>query len=35
MEPIRICHKSFVDFVTDRQRCPDARLHVNAPSHHL
>jgi hypothetical protein len=29
-EPIRICHKSFADFPTDQQRCPDARLHINA-----
>jgi NACHT domain len=34
MEPIRICHKSFSDFLTDRQRCPDAKIHINAPSHH-
>jgi NACHT domain len=33
-EPIRICHKSFADFLTDQQRCPDARLHIDAPSHH-
>jgi NACHT domain len=34
-EPIRICHKSFADFLIDQQHCPDARLHINAPSHHL
>jgi NACHT domain len=34
-EPIRICHKSFADFLTDPQRCRDARLHISAPSHHL
>jgi NACHT domain len=34
-EPIRICHKSFADFLIDDQRCPDPRLHVTAPSHHL
>jgi NACHT domain len=34
-EPIRVCHKSFADFLVDHQRCPDARLHINAPSHHL
>jgi NACHT domain len=33
-EPIRICHKSFADFLTDQQRCSDARLHINALSHH-
>jgi hypothetical protein len=33
-EPIRICHKSFADFLIDHKRCPDARLHINAPSHH-
>jgi WD40 repeat protein len=35
VEPIRICHKSFADFLTDLHRCPDTRLYVNAPSHHL
>jgi hypothetical protein len=34
-EPIRICHKSFADFLTNRQRCSDPRLHINASSHHL
>jgi hypothetical protein len=34
-EPIRICHKSFADFLTDPQRCLDPRLQVDAPSHHL
>jgi WD40 repeat protein len=34
-EPIRICHKSFADFLIDNIRCPDARLHITAPSHHL
>jgi hypothetical protein len=34
-EPIRICHKSFADFLTDRQRCPDTRFHINSPSYHL
>jgi WD40 repeat protein len=35
VEPIRICHKSFADFLIDHQRCSDARLHITAPSHHL
>jgi NACHT domain len=34
-EPIRICHKSFADFLIDDQRCNDPRLHITAPSHHL
>jgi hypothetical protein len=33
-EPIRICHKSFADFL-DPQRYPDARLRINASSHDL
>ena len=33
-EPIRILHKSFADFITDKERCPDARLFVDAPPHH-
>jgi hypothetical protein len=34
-EQIRICHKSFAGFLTDRERCNDARLHINAQAHHL
>jgi hypothetical protein len=33
-EPIRILHKSFADFITDKERCPDARHFIDAPSHH-
>jgi hypothetical protein len=33
-EPIRILHKSFADFITDKERCPDARHFINAPPHH-
>ena len=33
-EPIRILHKSFADFITDKVRCPDARHFINAPPHH-
>jgi NACHT domain len=33
-QPIRICHNSFADFLTDPQRCSDARFHINAPAHH-
>jgi hypothetical protein len=34
-EPIRILHKSFADFITDKERCPDARHFIDAPPHHL
>ena len=33
-EPIRILHKSFADFITDKQRCPDMRHFIDAPPHH-
>jgi NACHT domain len=33
-EPIRICHKSFADFLTDRKRCSDERFYINASVHH-
>ena len=33
-EPIRILHKSFADFITDKQRCADTRYCIDAPSHH-
>ena len=33
-EPIQILHKSFADFITDKERCPDARHFIDAPSHH-
>jgi len=33
-EPIRILHKSFADFITDKERCLDARHFINAPPHH-
>ncbi|KIM73999.1 hypothetical protein PILCRDRAFT_39996, partial [Piloderma croceum F 1598] len=33
-EPIRILHKSFADFITDKERCPDARHFIDAPHHH-
>jgi hypothetical protein len=32
-DPIRILHKSFADFITDPQRCPDERYLINAPAH--
>jgi hypothetical protein len=35
MEPIRICHKSFADFITEQQRCADSSYFINAPAHHL
>jgi len=34
MEPIRILHKSFADFITDNKRCPDGRYGIDAPAHH-
>jgi NACHT domain len=33
-KPIRICHKSFADFLTDRQRCSDERFYIDSPAHH-
>src|SRR3984885_9175685 len=33
-EPIRILHKSFADFITNNERCPDARHFIDAPPHH-
>ena len=33
-EPIRILHKSFADFITDKERCPDAIHFIDAPPHH-
>jgi NACHT domain len=33
-EPIRILHKSFADFITDNERCPDAQHFIDAPLHH-
>jgi NACHT domain len=34
-EPIRICHKSFADFLIDHRRCMDEKYLINGPSHHL
>jgi NACHT domain len=33
-EPIRILHKLFADFITDKERCPDARYFTDSPTHH-
>jgi hypothetical protein len=33
-EPIRILHKLFADFITDKERCPDARHFIDPPPHH-
>ena len=33
-EPIRILHKSFADFITDKERCPDPRHFIDSPLHH-
>ena len=35
VEPIRIFHKSFPDFLTDRTRCKDERFFVDPPVHHI
>ena len=34
-DPIRIFHKSFPDFLTDRGRCKDDRFFVDPPAHHI
>jgi NACHT domain len=34
LEPIRILHKSFADFITDKERCPDVRHFIDAPPYH-
>jgi len=34
-EVIRICHKSFADFITDPERCRDGRYHIDAHAQHL
>ena len=31
---IRIFHKSFPDFLQDRERCMDSRFHINPTTHH-
>ena len=33
-EPIRVFHKSFPDFLTDKERCKDERFFVDPPVHH-
>jgi NACHT domain len=33
-EPIRILHKSFADFITDKERCLDAQHFIDPPPHH-
>jgi NACHT domain len=33
-EPIQILHKSFADFITDHERCPNARHFIDASPHH-
>jgi hypothetical protein len=35
LDPIRICHKSFADFITDSKRCPDPRYRIDAPTYHF
>jgi hypothetical protein len=34
-DAIRMCHKSFADFITDPKRCRDARYHIDAHAQHL
>jgi hypothetical protein len=33
-DPIRVCHKSFSDFLTDPGRCKDTRFFINPSVHH-
>jgi hypothetical protein len=33
-EPIRILHKSFADFITNKEQCPHAQHFIDAPPHH-
>ena len=33
-EKIRVFHKSFPDFLQDRERCTDSRFHINPTAHH-
>jgi hypothetical protein len=35
VDPIRVFHKSFPDFLTDRERCKDERFFVDPPVHHI
>ena len=32
--PVRPFHKSFPDFITDQNRCTNARFHISPPDHH-
>jgi hypothetical protein len=32
---IKMCHKSFADFITDPERCRDGRYHIDAHAQHL
>jgi hypothetical protein len=34
-KPIRICHKSFSDYLQDKTRCKDVRFYINPLDHHL
>jgi NACHT domain len=34
-KPIRRCHKSLADYLTDAKRCTDERFYINAPVLHL
>ena len=35
VDPVRIFHKSFPDFLTDPRRCKDERFFVDPPIHHV
>jgi hypothetical protein len=34
-EPMRVCHKSLADFVTDAKRCTDSRFYVDSSVYHM
>jgi len=34
-DDVRMCHKSFSDFITEEERCRDKRYWINAAAHHL
>ena len=33
-DPVRVYHKSFLDYLTDRTRCTDSRFFIDAEQHH-
>jgi hypothetical protein len=34
-DAVRMCHKSFADFITEQKRCRDMRYWIKASTHHL